>query len=289
MGAASIVSDGCAMNFDIDNGKLMYALGIIFAGAALLYFGRDVVFRLSITVKALLLAFAFVGFFVGGLWVTRDVLDLVSFALSMVAYVVFLGYVIVKYDPGETGTFVLFGVSAALFIGLGYGLREWDLAVSRRTATAVVVVLVVASGLLVGADVLGPGVTYETTYVDSVTLDGEGDGPRGPHEYDSGIGAVTVTNDFVFTRPMDLPEFGACVVGASSGPEDVYVSYAAYDRPDVVRGGATHTFDLRVEAYAAPNQTIERTYVVEASSDCEAERSEPTVLIWRTDETRPFD
>src|SRR6056297_2695609 len=112
------------MRFAIDSGKLLYALGVLFAAAALLYFIRDVVFDLSITVKAALLLLGFVAAFTAGVAVERDVLDVVAFALSGVTYVVFVGYVVVRYRPGETGTFLLLAASAALFVGLGYALRE---------------------------------------------------------------------------------------------------------------------------------------------------------------------
>jgi len=122
------------MNLEFDSGKLLYALGVLFAIGAFLYFVRDVVFDLSITVKAAVLFFAFVAFFLAGVAIERDVLDVVAFALSGISYAVFLGYVIVQYAPGGTGTFLLFGASAVLFLGLGYLVRERDPALSLRRA-----------------------------------------------------------------------------------------------------------------------------------------------------------
>ncbi|MFB6222774.1 MAG: DUF1109 domain-containing protein [Haloarcula sp.] len=74
------------MRLAIDSGKLLYVLGILFAIAALLYFVRDVVFGLSITVKSALLLLGFIAFFVAGIALERDVLDIVAFALSGVTY-----------------------------------------------------------------------------------------------------------------------------------------------------------------------------------------------------------
>jgi len=139
------------MRFTIDSGKLLYALGVLFAAASLLYFSRDVVFDLSITVKAALLCLAFVALFLAGLTVQRDVLDVVAFALAGVTYIVFVGYVVFRYDPGETGTFLLLAFSAALFVALGYLLREGTLAVPRRQAATVAAGLLLVSVALVGS------------------------------------------------------------------------------------------------------------------------------------------
>jgi len=159
------------MRFDIDSGKLLYALGIAFAAAALLYFARDVVFDLSITVKAVLLFVAFVTFVLGGVTLQRDVLDVVAFALAGVTYVVFVGYVVLRYGPSETGTFLLLALSAGLFVALGYGLRQGKLTVNRQQATTVAAALLVLSVALVGLDALGGDVTYDFETAQSVTVD----------------------------------------------------------------------------------------------------------------------
>ncbi len=151
------------MNFDLDGGKLLYALGVVFALVALLYFVQDVVFGLSITVRTVLLFALFVGFFVGGVAIDRGGLGVVSFALASISYAVFVWYTVSRYEFGETGIFLALAVSAALFVGLGYAVREREVAISLRTAGIVVIALCCLSLVLVGADVLGGGVTYETS------------------------------------------------------------------------------------------------------------------------------
>lgn len=114
------------MRFDIDSGKLLYALGVVF--------------DLSITVKAALLLLAFVAFLVAGLTLQRDVLDAVAVALAGVTYVV------VRYEPSETGIFLLLALSAGLFVSLGDALRERNLTVPRWRATTVVARTATSSG-----------------------------------------------------------------------------------------------------------------------------------------------
>src|SRR6056297_2955212 len=139
----------------INGETLLYALGVAFALGTLAFFARDVVFDLSISVTALLLFVAFAAFLVAGLAVDHGSLGSVAFAVSGLAYVVGLGYVITSYQPSETGIFGLLAASTILFVGLGYALQEGRLALDRPTARRVLVGLAVVGVLLVGADSIG--------------------------------------------------------------------------------------------------------------------------------------
>jgi len=277
------------MRFAIDSGKLLYALGVAFAVAALLYFSRDVVFDLSITVKAALLFLAFVGFFLAGLAVQRDVLDVVAFALAGVTYVVFVGYVVVRYGPSETGTFLLLVLSAALFVTLGYLLREGAFVVPRRQAIGVAVGLLLVGVALVGVDAVGGEVSYELRTESSVTVEPPTDGPTPYSRTERRVGTLTATNEFVFTRALSLPELSGCLVGVGGGPRtDVYLSYdyPGYAQPDTIAGGATREFPIRTNLAVDRNQTEPVSYNVERGSDCTAQRDEPTLLIAVGEENR---
>jgi len=279
------------MRFAIDSGKLLYALGVAFAAAALLYFSRDVVFGLSITVKAALLFLLFVALFLAGLTAQRDVLDVVAFALAGVTYVVFVGYVVLRYGPGETGTFLLLAFSAGLFVGLGYLLREGRVAVPRRQAVAVAAGLLLVSVALVGLDAVGGGVTYDVATESSVTVEPPGDGPSPYGRYEKRVGTVTASNEFVFTRALSLPELRGCLVGPGSERRNMYLSYEypGYAAPDTIGGGATREFPVLAALAVDRNQTEPMTYAVERGSDCSADRSEPTLLVVVGDDERRVD
>lgn len=271
------------MNFDVDSGKLLYALGVLFAAAALLYFVRDVVFDLSITVKAALLFLAFVAFFVCGVTLEQDVLDVVAFVLSGVSYVVFAGYVVLRYDPGETGTFLLLAFSAGLFVLLGYVLRAGGLSVPRRQAVTVVGALLLVSTLLVGVDAVGGDVTYDIRTAETVTVDPVATDRPVPYiETEARIGTMTATNEFVFTRALSLPPLSSCLVGVESVPRnDVWVSYQfpGYNRPDTIAGGTARQFPIEASIPVDANSTAPVTYAVERGSDCSGERDRPTLLV----------
>ena len=270
------------MRLAIDSGKLLYALGVLFAAAALLYFVRDVVFELSITVKAALLLLGFVALFVAGVTLERDVLDVVAFALSGVTYVVFIGYVVIRYSPGETGTFLLLAASAGLFIGLGYALRAGVPTPSRRTAAVALSGLLVASVLFVGADAFSGGVTYKTQTNESVTVSvpesAQGSGSYPPVRKQ--IGTVTASNPSPFLRVLDLPSLSSCLIGPADNPrEDVWVNVDRDWDDDTIAGATTKSYAITGEFRLDTNRTEQVTFAVERDVDCDAVRSEPTIAI----------
>jgi xanthosine utilization system XapX-like protein len=279
------------MRFAIDSGKLLYALGVLFAAAALLYFVRDVVFDLSITVKAALLLLGFVAFFIAGLALERDVLDVVAFALSGVSYVVFVGYVVVRYSPGETGTFLLLAASAGLFVGLGYTLREGIPTPSRRTAAVAFGGLLVVSGVLVGADALSGGVTYDVQTTESVTVT-VADAERTGDEYalvSREMGTVTAANPSPFLRALEFPAVSGCLVGPTDGArEEVYVDVDSRWDEDTIGRSTTITRAITGEFHLDVNRTEPRTLAVERGINCNVERSEPTIAI-QVGETERID
>lgn len=276
------------MRLAIDSGKLLYALGVLFAAAALLYFVRDVVFDLSITVKAALLLLGFVAFVVAGVALDRDVLDVVAFALAGVTYVVFVGYVVVRYRPGETGTFLLLAASAALFVALGYALRRGLPSLSRRPAAYALGALVVVSVLLVGADAATGGVRYDVQTNDSVTVAvPAGEQPRGYVPVTRRIGSITAANPSPFTRALSLPDISGCIVGQTAPREDLWVSTDIEWDEDTIAGSTTRAYALTGEFTLDANRTEPTTYAVERGIDCSAERSEPTIAITVGENSRP--
>lgn len=272
------------MDLDIDSGKLLYALGILFAAGAFIYFIRDVVFGLSITVKALVLFGAFVGFFVAGIAAHRDVLDVVALVLSALAYVVFVGYVLSRYELGDTATFLVFAGSALLFVGLGYHHRQGNLSVPRRTAGYVILGVVAVSLVLVGADILGGGVTYTVEMNETVTVVGPETGPgeRDVVPAEAHLGTVTATNGFVFTRPLDLPTLRGCVVGTDRIPDDrVSIRYEQrhFEQTNLIPGNTDRTFDITARIPIEANGSESYTFSVERAASCDISRSEPTVVV----------
>lgn len=275
------------MNFDIDGGKLLYVLGVLFALGALLYFVRDVVFGLSITVTAALLFVVFVAFLVAGLTVDRDALDVVAYAVSALSYAVFLGYVVTRYAPDETGVFLLLAASSVLFVGLGYGVRQGRLAVNRHTAGYVVVGLLALSLVLVGADVVTGDVRYTADLDETTTVSIAEEIPDGERtRVGADVGSLIVANPSPFSRPGDPPTAWGCVVGTDIATQEIPIRYEprSYDTADRIAGGEDRTHDLEAQLLLEANETDERTFAIERGTDCDVTRDEPTIVVVFEDE-----
>lgn len=277
------------MSPDVDSGTILYVVGVLFGLAAFAYFLPDVVFGLSITVRAALLLLAFVGLLLAGLALERDVLDLVAFALAAIAYVVWLYYVVSRYDPGRTAVFLLLALSAALFVGLGYGLREVEFVLDRRDAAAAVGGLVVAALVLVAADALAGGVAYEVGLNDSATVEvPERAGDRQSLALvETRVGTVTASNDFVFREPLDWPRTSGCLVGFDAPSDEralLEVGPSRVDAGDSIGGRSEVAAPITARLPVRTNRTGPLEVAVERGGSCEATRDSPTLLVFVGDD-----
>lgn len=73
-----------------EGSELLYAVGVVFGVLALAYFGSELVFALSPTVKAILLFVAFVVPLVLASAIERPELDAAVYALAAGSYLVFV-------------------------------------------------------------------------------------------------------------------------------------------------------------------------------------------------------
>jgi hypothetical protein len=264
------------MNFDIDEAKILYGLGALFGIGALLYFARDLVFDLSVTVKSLLLLLGFVAFFAAANATERPTLDTVLYVLSGGAYVVFLGYMTDQYDVGETGIFLTLAASSMLFIGLGYLLRERERRLSLRQARYVLVGVAVLASLLVLIDLLGGGIVYTATLESQVTM---GEEPQAV------VGTVVAQNEFVAARTVSSPSVDACVYALDR--REAHARLEAPDQyryggPRVLGGGDEFEMEIKVR-YERPENTTgtAREFAVERAPECPDESSvtDPTIVV----------
>jgi len=271
----------------INGETLLYALGVAFALGTLAFFARDVVFDLSISVTALLLFVAFAAFLVAGLAVDHGSLGSVAFAVSGLAYVVGLGYVVTSYQPSETRIFGLLAASTILFVGLGYALQEGRLALDRPTARRVLVGLAVVGVLLVGADSIGE-MTSTVDLDDEVVLNGTMEPSDGPVVFgDRRIGSLTVRNPTLFTRTVDLPSLEGCLVGIDDRRRagvDLALEPRSYQLADRLGRNEELTADIRLRFDLPANATaVGQPVPIERADSCAVTRSQPTLLVVESD------
>ena len=262
------------MEADVDPAKVLYVVGALFGVSAVLYFARDIVFELSITVRALLLLLAFVGLLLTALASSRSPFVPVFAVLSAATYLAFLGYTLTRFGVGTDGTFFALLVSAALFLLLGYLVRERALSPSRRTAQYAIAGLLLAGVVLVGADVVAGDLEYDMRTAEEVAIEGGGEVV---------VGTVTIDNQFVFREPVDAPDAFACIYvpGMEYGmrPEPVGYRVGGERLPDSIPGSTTVSANMTVGLSSEEAATVAGPMPIERAAECPAESSTARIVI----------
>ena len=268
----------------LDSETLLYVLGVAFALGTLAFFASSVAFDLSITVTAALLLVTFVAFLIAGIAVDRPPLDTIAFAVSGVAYVVFLGYVVSRYRPDPVTVFVLLAASAGLFVGLGYALQENRLAIDRRTARFALLGLAAVGVLLVGADSIG-AVEYTVDLDDEFVLNETFEPDDEEVVFaEQRIGRLTIENPTLFTREVDFPSLSSCLVGVENRQfrGGVYLDYEprSYQLPDRLSRNEETTTEIYASVELPANATAPGQPIpIERADSCTVTRSEPTLIV----------
>lgn len=236
------------MNDGRDRGFLLYAVGVFFGLLAVLYFSFEIVLGLSPTVKAMLLLSGFLGALVAAASTDRSGLSEAMYALSAASYLAFALYVYVTFDPGQQGVLALLGLSSALFLGLGYAVREASFTIGRRGVLAVLVAVVVVAAAGVAVDMATPGPTYTVAFENEIELD-----PDDPWA-DRPVGTVVVENPSPLSRTIDSPRYVACAYtadGVQYGWEEELRPAPDGQYPDgtLLRGGESISYPLYVPSY----------------------------------------
>jgi hypothetical protein len=251
------------MRYDVDPAKVLTAVGVVFAIAALVYFARDLVFDLSITVRALLLLLTFCALLVGALASSRSPLVLVESVLAAVAYLAFLAYTLSRFDVGADGTFLALLASAGLFMALGYTVQKRDVSPPTGTTRAIVVAIVLLAVVLVGADVAASEVTYDVQVAEEATVDDDGR---------TSVGTLTVDNRFVFREHVDEPQAFACIYLPNTEHEwrlhPIEYRLDAGRLPNSISGSTTITADMTLRLFEAERAAVDGPIPVERADSC---------------------
>lgn len=228
------------MALSLDRDKLLYAVGILLGIIAIFYFGFELLEDLSPATTALLLVLGFLVFLLAGVGLAAAPLDLVSYALASGWYLAFVAYTLSAFDLGDGGTILLLAGSAALFIGLGNLASRDRLALTRQQALIGVAVCLALGVGLIGVDVVGPQATHTAEFEDSIDV------PE-PRERVQ-VGTVTVENEFVLPRSVDVPRYYACTPVTTTRP--LPVQYEDRLSGTLLGGGETVSSTLLLDSRA---------------------------------------
>lgn len=265
------------MAIGLDREKLLYAIGILLGVIAAAYFGFQLFDQVSVVTTAAVLFAGFLCFLLAGIGIDAELVDIVAYALAAGCYLVFVAYLLSRFDVGDGGTFLLLAASSALFIALGYLAQQDRLAIDRRRATVGIAVILLAAVALVGVDLVGAQATTSTTFEDTVEVPDRNERVA--------VGTVTVENEFFLPRDADIQRFEVCVYGP-----DVRPAMAEYDPPlegSRIGGDRTRHHEILVpgRAFYTSNGTLREgfegreTVPVETASRCPETTQEPKVVV----------
>lgn len=268
------------MDVDWDAGTVLYAFGAFLGVVTIAYFGRSLIFDLSPTVKALLLLGGAAAGLLTAQYRPRKPFSSAFNVLSVAAYLVFLGYTTLRFAFSTEETFLLLAASSAVFLGLGYLVREREVVLTPERARKVLLALMATAFLLTAFDVLGPQPTYDVALNDTVTVADQPE-PR------ITIGTVTVRNPFPLSRDVNVPRFEGCLYT----PERQRLLLELQPPEDIdegpLPGGATRTYTLRAtvplqrdrEETGRGHPVVNGTVPVERMDECPATAGTEKIVV----------
>ncbi len=264
------------MDLGIDNSYVMYTAGIFLSVVTLLYFGASFIFRLSPATKAALLGFSPVILFVFAVSISKKLIDTVFYVLSAASYMVFLGYSLLKFSPGESVVLFSLAASSAILIGAGYVVSERELELDWVRGKKIVAGVFLLSVLLVGVDVSGSQPVYSLELNDTVRISSE---PG------TSVGALEARNDFVLPRELELPRYEGCLYTPER--HSVYVDRENPER-GIIEGSTVKRFKLSIDRVPRNEEEVdvEDVYEVRQMGECPDSISEKKLVIV---EQEPYD
>lgn len=261
------------MDLAFDESKLLYGLGGFLGVIAILYFGSEIIFDLSPTVKSFLLLSGTVLFLTSAEYVKHSLLRSSFYVFSGFSYLIFLLYTLNRFNFTSDQVFLTLVQSSVLFIVLGYLKSEKDYNLGKELARKTLVGLAVLVLLVLAFDMTGAQPDYNLKLNDSVdVVEGE--------EFNAGV--LEVRNDFPLSRNVDMPSYRGCLFVAKGkydtslhlGPEDI----------GIISGSDVERFNLTATVRTRPdrNTGISGAYDI-VRGECPEDPDNMTIYIWEAD------
>lgn len=256
------------MDLEFDASNVLYLIGAFLGAVTVLYFGASYVLELSPTTKSILLLSGFAFFFIEGYDLdSRDqMLANLSYVISGISYLVFLGYTSSRFGLTQEQILLLLGASSILFTALGYSVRERKLEMDHAVSRKVLTGLLIFAAALFAFDVAGAQAQYSLEVMDEVEIS---DGS-------TVIGTVEARNDFVFSRNLDFPDYSACVYtpNRTSG----YIDHEGAE--NIIYGGESISANLTLDAVRRrPMENISGVYSVDMRDSCPEKMDSKIVVL----------
>lgn len=247
----------------LNSSTAFYALGTVFGIFSILYFGVEVILEISPAVKSAILLLASLTFFSAtGLTASRWK-NVPLYFLASVSYLIFVAYTLLRFDFGSAPTFLILSGSSIAFLVAGYLVGEKELQVPEQKARYLVAAGVLLMVGLFLFDLSGPQPDVQLQLRNSVNM---------THGEEKALGTVRVTNDFVFPRAFEVPNYRACTEGAQVG---VYTE----KKGDTVPGKQGMELELRARYHVPETENVtSKVYEIRRTEGCVKEEGQISVF-----------
>lgn len=250
--------------------RILTRFGIFLGVVSVVYFGREAIFNLTPVTKSVLLVLAS-AFFLGGSKLVDDKGSVVALYLfSSVSYLTFLFYYILRMKPATGTVFILLSASGAIFTVIGKKIGEYE--INTRKAKKVGAALLLASFLLVSADLNAPDTEYRTEFKDTVQIE----------EQTARIGNVTVQNNYFLPQVYRIENIETC----SANAVEIRVEPEEPEEDSGIIGGKSEkTIGFKISRYPRTEITegMQSSFRVVESDNCPDNPDNRTIYITERD------
>lgn len=264
------------MDLELEKSEILYTGSSILAAISIVIFtaGDSVLSPVS---KILILGLLSLFFLLFGTFTEGRLETLLLYGLSVFTYIAAALRGFSLFDIGTDGGFLVMAFSAAFFAGLGYLTTEKDLSISTDRLKIGIAVLVIVSLSLAAFDLAGSEVSYTVSLDEQVEIV-EGESAE--------IGSLTVQNDFLLPRSVDMPTYEACVYKPEK--TDGRISIEDEYGFDTIGGHSSEERDMTLRApfrHDAEGDEPEElgNFTLEKADECPDSSDSQKVIVRRTE------
>jgi hypothetical protein len=222
------------LDLGLEDSWIFYIIGAFLGVTSIVYFGLELIFNLSPTVKSIILIASSAIFLVSGDLIESGLLKKTFYSFSGFAYLSFLIYIIVRFNPSNTETFLALAASSTIFTGLGYiknkGVYDLDSSKSKKIIGTIGLLMIA----LLLFDVNGSQPEYKVDFKDKVDV----------NEAEIQVGTLEVQNSFPVSRNIELPNFDGCIAYNQTMTDGIYLHP---DSEGLIKGSHTRRYNLTDE------------------------------------------
>lgn len=187
----------------IDTSLVMYIFGVVFGVISILYFTKDILVSLSVTVKSAILYSSSILIFSGGLFIQSEIISVILVIFCGFTYTSATIYIWKTYQLEKVGRFLVLAVSSVLLLSVGRSLQTGIFG-DMEGMTAVLIgglVPLLITILLSVVDTLEDDtVIYRFEFrEDTIELE----------DSDKKLGSLQIENESYFRRMYSLPRLKA--------------------------------------------------------------------------------